>query len=87
MITPLKDFVLIKELKPENITASGIVIPDQVDQEPPTQGTVIETGWDVKEIKKNDVVMFRRYGFEEVQVEKESYLIGKEEHIFAVITK
>lgn len=87
MIKPLKDFVLIKEITLEEQTASGIIIPDQVDQEPPTQGIVVEKGDKVTEIEIGNTVMFRRYGMEEIEVDKVKYLIGQEEHIFAVITK
>ena len=79
---PLKDFVLLQELPKDESTTSGIIIPETTDQEPPMQGKVIEVGELCKIVQKDDVVMFRRYGFEEIQIDKVSYLVGSENNIF-----
>ena len=84
-LQPLKNYVLIKEQEKSEITDSGIVIPEGFDMEPPTQGTVVETGSMCDVVKKDDLVMFHRYGFEEIEIDKEKYLIGEEENIFGKI--
>ena len=80
-LKPLQDYVLLKELKPEEVTESGIFIPEDVDKEK-NQGIVVEVGdKSVKSVEKGDKVLFLSYGFNEVEIEKEKYLIGKEENV------
>ena len=43
-IEPLYDKVVIKPLDEEEVTASGIVLPETVDKEKPMQGTVVAVG-------------------------------------------
>ena len=81
MLKPLRDFVLLKELKPEELSASGIVLPDGLDKER-NQGVIVDKGEECKlPVKIGDKVLFRSYGFDEVEIEKEMYLVGKEENI------
>jgi chaperonin GroES len=78
---PLEDFVVLKELEAKEKTDSGIILPDNLDKER-NQGRVISKGEKVtKPIGVGDFVLFRSYGFDEVEIEKEKYLVGKEEHI------
>lgn len=78
---PLQDFVLVQELKGEEITAVGIVIPEDVDKEK-NQGTIIAKGDKCAlPVDNGDKVLFRSYGFDEVEIEGNKYLVGKEENI------
>ena len=43
-IRPLGDRVLVKPLKEEEITKSGIVLPDTLDKEKKTEGEIIALG-------------------------------------------
>jgi len=97
VITPLGDRVLIepmgKELK-EGRTASGIVIPDTAEKERPEQGKIVAVGTgkineDGKlmplRVKKGQVVLFSKYGPNEIKIEGKEYLIAREEDILAII--
>lgn len=93
-IKPLDDRVLIEPISEEDLpagkagkTKSGIVIPDTVDEEKqkPEQGKVIAIGSNVKEIKKGDIVLFTKYGPNEVKIKNKEYLIAKQEDILAII--
>ena len=86
-LQPVQDFVLVEELLPEEVTASGIIIPDVVDKEAPNQGRVIECGPNCSFVKTSDVVMFRRYGFDDVEFNGKKYLLGREEFIMGTISK
>ena len=78
---PLQDFVLLKELKPEEKTESGIVLPEEIDRER-NQGAVVSKGETCElPVEVSDKVLVRSYGFDEVEIEGEKYLIGKEENI------
>ena len=43
-IKPLGDHIVVKVLEEEQVTASGIVLPDTVDKEKKAQGSVIAIG-------------------------------------------
>ena len=93
-IKPLGDRVLVKPIKEEEVTASGIVLPDTVDKEKKMEGEVIavgpgkllESGQRAEmEVKVGDKVLFEKWGGEEVKVGKEEYKILDGEKILAII--
>lgn len=92
MIKPLGSRVVLKPLKEEEMTAGGIVIPDQ-SKEKPTKGKVVATGkgrYQDKEIippevKDGDTVIFSKYAGTEVKIGEEEYLILDEKDILAVL--
>jgi chaperonin GroES len=83
-IKPLGDRVLLKRVEALEKTKSGIFLPDTA-KEKPEQGMVVAVGSEVKEVKKDDTVIFSKYSPTEVKVDNEDYLIVKEEDILAVI--
>jgi len=89
-IKPLADQVLIEPISIEEKTASGIILPDTADKEKPEQGKVIEVGpgRDKKmSVKVGDLVLFNKYGPNEIKIDNKEYLIAKEEDILAILEK
>lgn len=93
-IVPLADRVLVKpQVQDEERTASGIYIPETAKKEKPEQGEVIAVGEGRYEdgklmplrVKVGDLVMFSKYGYDEVKVDGQDYFILKEENILAII--
>jgi chaperonin GroES len=85
-ITPLGENVLIKPVEATTQTESGIYIPDTASSEKPQQGEVIAIGDSEKiKVEKGQVVMYKKYGGEEIKVENEDFIIVKAEEIIAVI--
>jgi chaperonin GroES len=93
-ITPLSDHILIEPLLQEEKTKSGILLPDTAEKERPEQGKVIAVGPGKKtedgkvvpmSVKEGDVVLFTKYGPNEVKIDDKEYLIAKEEDILAII--
>ena len=70
--------ILVKPSEADEKTASGIIIPDSA-REKPQQGTVVKVGADKKdepmEIKVGDVVLYGKYGGQELTIEGEEYLL------------
>lgn len=85
-VKPLGENVLIKPEKQDKKTKTGIYLPETASEERPQEGRVIATG-DSKDIKvkKNQRVIFRQFSGTEVKIDKEDYLIVKNEDILAVI--
>lgn len=91
-IKPLRDHVLIEPMK-EEVKRGGIILPDTATKERPEQGKVIATGPGRYEdgalvemsVKKGDVVLFTKYGPNEIKVDDTEYLIAEEKDILAVV--
>jgi chaperonin GroES len=95
-IEPLFDKVLIKPLTKEEITASGIVLPDTADKEKPMQGEVVAVGPGKRlesgtvvpvSVKVGDTVLFTKYAPDEVEVDDEEYLVIEEDKILGIVRK
>jgi len=95
-IKPLSDHVLLEPLKEEQKTKTGILLPETVEQEKSEQGTVIAIGPGKKgkdgkitplEMKVGDIVLFTKYGPNEVKVDGKDYLIAEEKDILAILEK
>ena len=91
-ITPLSDHVLIEPLREEK-KKGGIILPETVEKERQEKGRVVAVGLGkmkdgkrvLSEVKKGDVVLFTKYGPNEIKVDGKEYLIAKEEDILAII--
>ena len=96
-IKPLGDRVLVEPLSDEErekTTKLGIVIPDTVEKEKSERGRVIAVGPGKMtdegkliplSVKKGQVVIFSKYGPDEIKVGDKEYYIIKEENILAVL--
>lgn len=87
-LKPLADRVLIKPTPAEEVTMSGIIIPDSA-KEKPLRGEVLAVGKGTKDeemiLKEGDQVLFGKYAGTEIEFEGEKYLIMRQSDVFAVI--
>lgn len=93
-IKPLGDRVLIKLLASEEVTKSGIVIPDTA-KEKPQEGEVLAVGpgrllddgkRSPMEVKAGDIVLFAKYSGTELKRDGEEYMIlNADRDILAII--
>lgn len=93
-IRPLGDRVVVRPISKEETTRSGIVIPETTEKERPEQGEIIAVGpgkilengqRTPLDVKVGDKVLFSKYGPTEIKIEKEEYLVIKEEDILAIL--
>ena len=93
-IKPLSDHVFIEPVEEEKMTESGIVIPETAEKERPMKGKILAIGpgrLDEKNervpmsVKVGDVVLFRKYGPDEIEIDGKTYLVGEEKDILAVL--
>src|SRR5919199_2879338 len=93
-IKPLEDRVVVKPIEEEEMTASGLVIPDTA-KEKPTEGEVIAVGPGRFEdgnrvpldVKVGDRVIFSKYGGTEITLGGEDYLILSARDVLAIVQK
>lgn len=74
MIKPLGDRVLVKPTKAEEVTASGIVLPETVDKEKKAEGEIVAvgTGEAINRLglKVGNKIMYKKWGGEDVKIGK-----------------
>jgi chaperonin GroES len=92
-IKPLGERVVVKVLKNETKTKSGIVLPDTAKEKPQMgkvlavgPGKVLDDGKKINmEVKAGDQVLFAKYAGTEVKLDGEEYMILKENDILAIL--
>ncbi|MDO5645719.1 MAG: co-chaperone GroES [Dermabacter sp.] len=92
-IKPLEDRVVVRPLEAEQVTASGLIIPDTA-KEKPQEGEVVAVGdgrFDDKgnrvplDVKVGDKVVFSKYGGTELTFGSEDYLVLSQRDVLAII--
>ena len=93
-LRPLADRVVIKPLEREEMTKSGIVLPETA-KEKPQEGTVEavgsgryneQSGKRIElDVKVGDRVMYAKYAGSEVKLDDTEYLILAEKDILAIV--
>lgn len=93
-LKPLNNNVIVKASTKEEVTKSGIVLPDTMDKEKPEQGEVIAIGpgklTDAGQrvemtVKIGDKVVFKKYSPDDIKIDDEEYLVINENDILAII--
>ena len=92
-IQPLFDYVLVKPLKQEEVTASGILLPDTVKEKPQMgeimavgQGFGSEDGRENKMIVKvGQKVVYKKWGGNEIKVGNEEWLLIEQKDVMAIV--
>lgn len=94
MLKPLHNYVLLARIEEENITAGGIIIPDNA-KEKPSRGRVIATGNGTYNgddliplsVKAGDVVLFAKWAAtaNEVKIDGRDYVLIKETDILGIL--
>lgn len=94
MFKPLSDHVFLEPVEEEKTTKSGIVLPDSAEKEKPVRGKVLAVGpGKLNEkgeripmsVAVGDMVLFKKYGPDEIEIDGKKYLVGEESDILAVI--
>lgn len=90
-LQPVHDRVIVKRIKPEEVSRGGILLPDP---EKPDQGEVLAVGPGKRQddgsitpldVKVGDTVILGKYSGTTVKVDGEELLVMREEDIFAVV--
>lgn len=93
-IKPLGDRIVVKPLKKEEVTASGIVLPDTVEKEKKAEGEVVAVGpgkmlesgaRSQMEVNVGDRVLFEKWGGEDVEVDGDEYKIVSQDKVLAIL--
>ena len=85
IIKPLGKRILIQEVKQEEVTKSGIVLPGTASKEKPIIGEVLAVGDDVSEVKVGEKVIYEKYTGTEVKDEDVEYLLIDMKNVLAIV--
>ena len=92
-LQPLGDRLIVEVLDEEQVTSSGIVLPDTA-KEKPQRGLVVAVGPGGKndsgdivplDVAEGDTVIFSKYGGTEVKVDGNELLILRESDVLAKV--
>ena len=95
-IKPLEDRIVVLPMQAEQVTASGLVIPDTATKEKPQEAEVIAIGpgrFDDNgnriplDVAVGDKVLFSKYGGTEIKFDGEEYLVLSARDILAVVVR
>lgn len=93
-LRPLADRVVIEPMEGEEVTPSGILLPETA-KEKPQQGKILAVGQGRRDddgelipmdVKVDDKVLYAKYAGTEVKIDGKKLLILKESDILAVLT-
>jgi chaperonin GroES len=92
-LKPLGDRLIVEPIEAEEVTASGIVLPETA-KEKPQQGKVLAVGPGRRDedgeriemdVKTDDTVLYAKYAGTEIKIGDKKYLILKESDILAIV--
>jgi len=92
-LKPLGDRLIVEPIEQEELTASGIVLPETA-KEKPMQGKVLAIGPGARkedgsriamDVSTGDTVLYAKYAGTEVKLENKKYLILKETDVLAIV--
>ena len=92
-LRPLGDRVVVQPTAREEMTKSGIVLPDTA-KEKPQEGTIVAAGpgrlndegaREPMDVKVGDKVLYAKYAGTEFKIDGEEYLIVSQKDILAVV--
>ncbi len=94
-IKPLEDRIVVRPVEAEQVTASGLVIPDTTKERPQEAeviavgpGRVDDHGNRVPvDVKVGDKVIFSKYGGTELKYNGEEYLVLSARDVLAIVER
>jgi chaperonin GroES len=84
-VIAVKDKVVVKVIRQSNITKGGIIIPDNVESAPQAYGEVISVGEEVKNIKPGDILLFAKFGGQDIMLDGVIYKVLIDNEIYGIL--
>lgn len=94
-IKPLEDRIVVQPVEAEQVTASGLVIPDTAKERPQEAeviavgpGRIDDQGNRIPvDVKVGDKVIFSKYGGTELKYNNEEYLVLSARDVLAIVVR
>ena len=94
-VQPSAGYILIEPKAQEEKTSGGIYLPDNAKTDKPQEGKVLKVGpKDITDkgiektspVKVNDLIIYKKWGGNEVKIDGKEYIFVKFEDILAIIS-
>jgi len=95
-IKPLSNHIFLEPIEEEKTTKSGIVLPETAEKEKPIKGRIVAVGSGKlndkgqripMSVKVGNLVLFKKYGPDEIEIDDKKYLVGDEDDILAILER
>jgi len=94
-LRPLDDRIVVKQSEAEEKTTGGIILPDTAKEKPQIgkivaigPGKLLDNGKRGKmSVKKKDEVIYAKYIGNEVEIDREKYVILRESDVLGIVEK
>ena len=94
-LKPLDDRIVIKQSEAEDKTSGGIILPDTAKEKPQIgkvvavgPGKILDDGRRAKmSIKLKDEVIYARYMGNDIEIDRQKYVILRESDVLGIIEK
>ena len=93
-LTTVGDHLIVKAIKAEHVSPSGIIIPETVDKERPERGEIIAVGPGRElengtktsmSVQVGQVVLFKKYAPDEIKIDGKEFLVIRMEDVIAIV--
>ncbi len=87
-IQPVGAKIVVKPVKEEEKTASGIILPESASKDTPNMGEVVAVGSltdAYKDIEVGSKVLFSEYGYDKIELDGEEYFVMPDNKVLAII--
>ena len=93
-LEPLGSRLIVKPFVEDEVTKTGIILPETADKERPIRGEVLAVGLgkflengqrEKIDLKVGDTILFEKYGSDEYKVDNEEFLVVEYDKVVAVI--
>ncbi len=93
-LKPVSNHIIVKPFDNETVTSSGIILPDTVEKERSERGEIISIGpgkildngeREAMDVKVGQMVIFKKYSPDDVEVDGIKYLIITIDDVMAII--
>jgi len=84
-VEAIRDKVIVKIIRESNVTKGGIILPDNVSKDPQGYGSVISIGEDVEKIKVGDILLFAKFGGQDIMLDGIIYKVLIDNEIYGIL--
>lgn len=81
-IQPVEGYIVLKEItKQEELSKSGLIIPESADLEVTDRAKVVRSN----KYTEGGTVFIKKHMYDEVELEKQTYLLGPEDGVIGIL--
>lgn len=84
-IIAIKDKIVAKIIKPEQVTSGGIILPENAINEPQGYGEVISVGEKVEKVHIGDIILFHKNAGQDIILERQTIKVLIDNEVYGIL--